>query len=155
MNKSPDQTVIQRAIQDLGITVPIYKIVADDVSLTFYLYGGRVLTWHPHEAEGDIPVYPKIPRALTEVPAKAGPTPAEAEEIPAGPRPTLREARLTDVDGIGERTADDLRRRGIISVDDLADVLDAGDLAKYLPKRTLEKAVAWLQSHAYSKGDAA
>jgi hypothetical protein len=123
------QSVIEKAIADLGINVPIYKIVADDLSLTFYLYGGRVLTWRPADIEGNLPPAPRAPAALD------------------------RDVR--DVDGIGQKTADSLNHRGVITIGDLVRAFQDGRLPGLLPKRTLDLAVAWLRHNHYLPREAA
>jgi hypothetical protein len=130
------ESVIEKAIADLGINVPIYRIVADDKSLTFHLYGGRVVTWTPPDVEGDVPAYPPVGAGLK-------PAPGMKRDV-------------QDVAGIGQRTAADLQAHyNVVTIEDLVNRFEAGELHKYLIPRTYDKAVAWLREHHYVTGEGA
>jgi hypothetical protein len=133
MSKRTDE-IFQQAIQELGIDVPIFRVVADMNSLTFHLYGGQVKTWHPEPAPTDA----HTERAPADLLTLIAPSP-----VPA----TSREVQ--DCDGIGKVTAESLARHGIFTIRDLVNTYHDGTLATYLPAATLRKAETWLAKHGY------
>jgi len=134
---------LQRAVLELGIDVPIYRVEETPEGLRLYVYGGRVLRWVPSP-----PPSPPLPAAWERgrgggpLPSGEGPSPPRpgcrergpGGEGPSPPRPVCGERGpggegLTVIPGIGKRLAQALQSAGLPTVQHLAAATDATLLA--------------------------
>ena len=123
--------IIQRAVLELGIDVPIYRAdPTPEGGLTLYLFGGRIVTWTPRQQPAD-------PRQ-------------QPADSPAAPPPAQEEEQgddFTVVPGIGPAGATALQEAGYTTFEQLA---AAGDTLKpLLNTYTLTKLRDYLYTHGY------
>ena len=82
-NSRIGKEIVQEAIKELKVEVPVYKaIIKDGDTVILHLYGGEIKKWKkrkPSEAIAQpVPVYQEIERGLTEIP---GIGPATAKKL--------------------------------------------------------------------------